>query len=285
MGEVEQDRAWHPILLLSSDLMIQTRVEGALQAAGYHVSSISSPHELGASGSPVRREVELTEPLAGPDAVFLRSITEIQPGLIVFDLSTDKFPWPRWIHTLKTSSATRRIPVIAFGPHVRTEVLEMAGERGADLVVSRGQFLKQAAALVKDHALQVDLRELAEACHGEPSELAVAGIRLHDSGQYFDAHEELEHAWMEAPELEGYLYRALLQVTVACLHIQRGNMRGARKMLLRVRQWLDPLPDRCRGIDTLALKVQVQELRQAVEDPTGGVDPALLRPFPKANEH
>lgn len=272
-----------PILLVSPDLMIQERVTSVLSPAGFEVLTVGSPQDLEAGGAPERRAVPLTEPLEGSDARFLRTITEIQPGLIVFDLNSRDLPWERWIHILKTSSASRRIPVIAFGPHVEEHILALARERGADLVLPRGRFLNDTVSLVKERSLQIAAHELESACQGQLSELARKGIELHDSGEYFEAHEELEHAWMEAPELEGYLYRSLLQITVAYLHIQRGNLRGARKMLLRVRQWLDALPAACRGIDTRQLKAYAQELREAVESPAGEVDPGLLRPFPRSH--
>jgi hypothetical protein len=47
----------------------------------------------------------------------------------------------------------------------------------------------------------------------------------------------------------GEVYRAVLQVAVAYFQIERGNYNGAAKMFLRLRQWIDPLPDYCRGID------------------------------------
>jgi len=48
------------------------------------------------------------------------------------------------------------------------------------------------------------------------------------------------------------LYRAILQVGIAYYQIERGNHRGALKMLLRSVQWLAMLPDRCQGIDVTA---------------------------------
>lgn len=282
MTDPAPERTGRPILLLSPDLMIQERVAGALERAGLEVVAVGVPDELNAGGDPVQREVQLTEPLEGSDARFLTAITEIQPALIVFDLNTSALPWERWIHILKTSSASRRIPLIAFGPHIDKQTLDLARQRGANLVLPRGRFLKDPVAIVLEHAVQVTAEDLDDACQGYLSELARKGVELHDGGEYFEAHEELEHAWMEAPELEGYLYRSLLQITVACLHIQRGNMRGARKMLLRVRQWLDALPPRCRGIDTRALKEYAQELREAVESDPQEIDFSLLRPFPKA---
>lgn len=263
--------------------MIQERVGLALRPNGFPVLSAGSPDDLGAGGVVEERSVPLTEPLEGPDAAFLRSVTKLQPAMIIFDLNSSQIPWDRWIHVLKTSSATRRIPLLAFGPHVEEGRLSLARERGAESALPRGKFLNNIAEVVKERAARDSTQELGRACNGELSEAARKGVELHDAGEFFEAHEELERAWIDAPELEGYLYRALLQITVACLHIQRGNPRGARKMLLRIRQWLDPLPSTCRGIDTGQLKAYAQELREALASPSGGTGPALLRPFPRTN--
>ena len=138
--------------------------------------------------------------------------------------------------------------------------------------------------LSQEHARVVDLDTLKEACQGVLSELATEGLNLLNSGDYYEAHESLEHAWLEASEWEGYLYRTLLQVSVAYLHVEKGNYAGAVKMLLRVRQWLDPLPDQCRGVDMAALRENVEAfsvaLDRAGEAGISELDRALLKPIP-----
>ncbi len=126
--------------------------------------------------------------------------------------------------------------------------------------------------------------DMKAACQGVLSELAAEGVQLLNSGDYYEAHESLEHAWLEASELEGYLYRTLLQVSVAYLHVEKGNYAGAVKMLLRVRQWLDPLPDQCRGVDAAALQHNVEAFAEAVqqagESGLSELDHDLLKPIP-----
>ena len=70
----------------------------------------------------------------------------------------------------------------------------------------------------------------------------------------------LEEAWNQDSSAGRELYRAILQVAVAYLQIERKNYRGAMKMLLRVRQWIEPLPDRCRGVDVAALRADVERV-------------------------
>lgn len=272
------------ILILTEDLLAVPRFQDTLRQAGFEVVIIDSPLALDAAGEPVPRETPLTEPLEGPDSGFLRHLVEHRPALIILDLTSQNLPWVRWLHILKTSAATRRIPVIAFGPHVQHELLKRAEEAGAEVVVPRGRMMSRMVGLVQEHARIVDHEALLEGCSGELSALGREGIELVQQGEYFEAHEELEHAWMEAEEWDGYLYRALLQVAVSYLHIQRGNYAGAVKMLLRVRQWLEPLPANCRGVDVKALRDHVDNLYSALEriDPSevDSLPRSLLKPIP-----
>jgi predicted metal-dependent hydrolase len=249
----------------SDDILWIPRVRDVARATGYTVQALQDPSEIDASSDFIPRRIPLTEPLEGPDAQLVRHLTENRPALIIVDLNSNILPWTRWIQVVKTSAATRRIPMIAFGPHVDKEKLVNAEAAGADIVLSRGQFQSELADLIAQWAAPSIHADLESACKGELSAKAKHGIALHNEMDFYEAHEELELAWMEAPEHEGYLYRALLQTTVAFLHLERSNLRGAAKMLLRVRQWLDPLPENCRGVDIEDLRATVEQLRMAVD--------------------
>lgn len=272
------------ILALTGDYFFVPRIEDAVRSLGFQFEVIESPRLFGDEGPPMIRKVPLTEPLEGPDAAFMRGIVDRRPALLLVDVSSEDIPWERWVHTLKTSAATRRIPIIAFGPHVDEVALKSAEDVGADLVVTRGRLQASLPELIKQNASVVDREALGAACEGALSELGAEGLALLNSGEYFEAHEVLEHAWMEASELEGFLYRALLQVSVAYLQVERDNYAGAVKMMLRVRQWLEPLPRHCRGVDVEKLKGNVAEFAEALNDVgeqgLSELDPSLLRPVP-----
>jgi hypothetical protein len=78
------------------------------------------------------------------------------------------------------------------------------------------------------------------------------------------------------------LYRGILQVAIAYYQIERGNYRGATKMLLRVRQWLDPLPDVCRGVNIAQLREDAERVYTALTelgpDHINNLDRTLFRP-------
>ena len=66
-----------------------------------------------------------------------------------------------------------------------------------------------------------------------PDETVAAAQRLLDEGRPFAAHEVLEAAWKSAPDHERALWQGLAQVCVGLTHLQRGNARGAARLLLR----------------------------------------------------
>jgi hypothetical protein len=264
------------VLALTSDLFIVPRLQDVVRALGFEIAVVDRPEGLGASGEASLRAVPLTEPLEGPDAVLMRRLVVRRPALILVDTAGDEIPWERWISTLKTSAATRRIPILLAACRYRR--LVRAGQTGADEVLAAHTEPSTAPAL----GACADL-SLEAACLGPLSRGAVRGIEHINAGEYFEAHEELEHAWMEAGESEGYLYRALLQVAVALLQVERRNPRGARKMLLRVREWLDPLPALCRGVDLKAVRAVVAELDRGLESDSPDLATIRLQiPLPRS---
>jgi CheY-like chemotaxis protein len=236
-----------------SDFMFIARIDSVAANLGLEVVYIETAAGIGsieALPDPNRPG----EALGGQMGALVRRVAEEQPGLLLFDLNASAIPWREWIATLKTSSATRRIPILAFGSHMDVETMTVAKDVGADQVLARSRFTTELPALIKKHLRVQNTSDAAAACEGALSELGLAGIALFNQGEYFEAHEVLEDAWNEDQSAARELYRAILQVAVAYLQIERGNYRGAVKMFLRVRQWFEPLPDICRGVNIAGLR-------------------------------
>jgi predicted metal-dependent hydrolase/CheY-like chemotaxis protein len=216
-----------------SDLKAKTRIEEAVQRAGFRIEWVKSPE---------------------PEAGLMEKLTQWQPALFLFDLGSQGIPWRTWLPWIKTSPATRRIPAICFGAHQDVEAIKAAQQRGADAVLRRSSFFAGLPGLIQQYARLPDYAALQETCQQPLSELALEGLCLFNQGEYFEAHEALETAWNAEPGPGRELYRAILQVGVAYLQIERGNYDGAVKMFQRLRQWIDPLPDKCRGVDIAGLR-------------------------------
>jgi hypothetical protein len=285
-GEPVPFSALAPLLLaVTEDVFLVPRLEDAARAAGFDLRIISRPEDLGAGGDPAPRAVPLTEPLQGPDAALVRQLVEQRPALILIDVTSRAVPWAHWISVLKSGSATRRIPLLAFGPHVDRSLLDEATRNGADRALARGAFLSDPKRWIETSAARPDVGALEAACREPLSDLGRHGLDLFNQGEFFQAHEALEHAFLDETDAAGQLYRVLLQLAVACLHLQRNNRPGAAKMLLRIRPWLDPLPDRCRGVDLAAVRQLVGRLQRdldrlpAGESTAGLNDPAPVVPW------
>jgi predicted metal-dependent hydrolase len=166
---------------------------------------------------------------------------------------------------LKSSAATRRIPIVAFGPHVAAEAFARAEKAGADRTMARGAFLGSIGEHLNEFAERPDAAAIQAGCAGPISELGRRGLELLNQAEFYEAHEVLEHAWMAEPGEAGRVYRVLLQLAVAYHHLSDGNRRGAAKLLLRIRAWLDPLPARCRGVDVAAIRRAVAALQEQLD--------------------
>ena len=110
---------------------------------------------------------------------------------------------------------------------------------------------------------------------------AALGLRLFNSGRYFEAHEALEHAWLDEPTEIRDLYRGILQAAVVYLHITRRNYSGALKVFERSKKWLNKWPEKCRGIDVQQLRLDLQAAANALHLLVGRPDATLDRGFLK----
>ena len=126
-------------------------------------------------------------------------------------------------------------------------------------------------------------QQAAQACEGDLHPLALKGIDFFNAGDYFMAHEELEIAWREERGAVRDVYRGIFQVGLGYYHILRLNYRGAVKMFQRCRQWLDPFPDTCRGIDLARLRADFLRAEAALlrlgPERLDQFDPSLLKPI------
>jgi predicted metal-dependent hydrolase len=269
------------IVAFVSDLMFAPRIESAATGLGFRVEFIERAGQF-APLDPPEPGRQLGEHLQGPGAALLELMTRWQPALLVFDLNNADIPWREWIALLTSVPATRRIPVLCYGSHVDVGATQAARQAGATAVVARSRFVSALPELVQKHARLVDSAGLSQACQEPLSELALRGLEEFNRGEYFEAHELLELAWNEDQSPARELYRAVLQVGVAYLQIERGNYNGALKMFLRLRQWIDPLPAVCRGIDVAGLRQDAQRVHQALlEAGSAGIasfDRSLFKP-------
>jgi CheY-like chemotaxis protein len=246
-----------------TDLMFTVKIESVVERLNYTVRWIERANQL-APGELEPPDHNPAEHLSGAGMALVDQLTRWHPALILIDLSNQSVPWREWLPMLKTVPATRRIPVICFGSHVDVETMKFARSCGAEAVLARSRFASDMPNLILRYARVPDYEGLQATCKLSLSALALKGLEEFNQGEYFEAHESLEAAWNEDQTPGRDLYRAILQVAVAYLQIERSNFNGAVKMFFRMRQWIDPLPGICRGVDIARLRTDAEQVRMAL---------------------
>ena len=97
---------------------------------------------------------------------------------------------------------------------------------------------------------------------GDPALLR--GLELMRQGAYFEAHEELELAWREAPAAERDFLQGLVHVTVAWYQAGRGRPIACASQLAKARRRLTAYAPSHRGVDVAAVLAQVDEAAEMV---------------------
>jgi predicted metal-dependent hydrolase len=269
------------IVAFVGDLMFTTRIDNVIRHLGYQVRWVDDSALIGPGQKETKQEA-LGEKLHGQEGQLFKKITLWQPALLLFDLADQVIPWRQWIPMLKSSAATRQIPIMVFGPHVDVELMQEAKQIGAEFVYARSRFSNSMPQLLQKHATIPDYDAINSACEEPLSDLAISGIEKFNQGAYYACHDDLEEAWRRDEGPGRDLYRGLLQIAVAYYQIERGNYRGAIKMLLRMRQWLTPMPPICRGVNVAKVLQDATAVQEALSvlgpEKISEFDHTLFRP-------
>jgi DNA-binding NtrC family response regulator len=111
------------VLLVSSDLMGASRIEGAARLAGVEFRMVGGVDDAAAACAAQRVK------------------------LVLVDLATPGLDVAALVERMRKRSGN--VPaIIAYGPHVHEAVLDAAKTAGCDRVLSRGQFMAQADTIV-----------------------------------------------------------------------------------------------------------------------------------------
>ena len=256
------------------------QIRHAEEAMGFEVQWMAeAPPATAAETAVPRRPGEM---ITGNHAGVFAWLVNLQPALVLFDLENEAIPWRRWMPALKSSPATRRIPVVGFAGRGQQELFEVAKGCGVDGVTNSERLAETFPQLWEKLARLPDYAAIHASCAEPLSAQGVKGLELFNKGEYYESHHALEAAWNEDQGAGRNLYKGILQVGVAYYQIERGNYNGAIKLILRMRQWLDPLPEVCRGVQVGQLRRDVAAVYEALQalgaERLGELDPNLLKP-------
>lgn len=88
------------------------------------------------------------------------------------------------------------------------------------------------------------------------------GLKLFHSRHYFEAHEEWEISWRDAPIEERDFYQGMVHLTVALYQAGRKNATAARSQMRKARRRLAAYFPRRHGVSLDTLVPQVEEAVQ-----------------------
>jgi predicted metal-dependent hydrolase len=103
------------------------------------------------------------------------------------------------------------------------------------------------------------------------------GLRCYCNREFFDAHEHWEGVWLKCAEPEKTFLQALIQITAAFHHLQRGNPAGTVSLLRAALQRLDGFSAEYGGVAVEELRASIRTWLEALKH--GSDLPEL--PFPK----
>ena len=193
-----------------ADLMSTTKIEPAAVHAGFEMVWVETAVSV-AEVDPLAPPERPGERLHGREGKLMQKLIDLQPALLLFDLSNQAIPWQQWMAIIKSSPATKRIPIIAFGPHEDVDLMRTAKESGCDQVLARSRFFSDMPQLLRKYAHIPDLDVLVETCAQPLPELAQEGIALFKQGEVYKCHDSLEEAWKDDQTAGRDLYQGILQ--------------------------------------------------------------------------
>ena len=109
------------------------------------------------------------------------------------------------------------------------------------------------------------------------------GIDLFNQGRFFECHEAWEEIWKRSDGELKLFYQGLIQAAVAILHVQRGNLEGARSLYQKASANLDSIPHEHMGLAVGELRVELSRFIEIASRADGSPLPASprLRRIPK----
>jgi predicted metal-dependent hydrolase len=98
-----------------------------------------------------------------------------------------------------------------------------------------------------------------------------------NDGYYFEAHETLEDLWLVTPLPERTLFQGIIQLAAAYVHLARGEVSGAIKLLDAAVAKLRPFEPEALGIDVAAMAEEAAgvKLRLASDGASPSIRAAL----------
>ena len=96
------------------------------------------------------------------------------------------------------------------------------------------------------------------------------GLSYYRSGEYFEAHESWEDMWSEYYLVDRRFIQGLIQLSVSFVHMENGNIKGAKSLLNKSIEKFVEFKGVHRGIDVNNLLDQINRVSDAYENLISG---------------
>ena len=93
------------------------------------------------------------------------------------------------------------------------------------------------------------------------------GIEQFNAHEFWEAHESWELVWLPAPEPDKTFLQGIIQVSAGLYHYQEDNLIGARSLMRRGLDKIEPFPESYRGLRLEELRVSARAWLAALETP------------------
>lgn len=97
------------------------------------------------------------------------------------------------------------------------------------------------------------------------SRLFHAGLGHYNSKNFFDAHEVWEELWSEYYLADRKFIQGLIQLSVSFVHLENGNVKGAKSLLKKCREKFESFSGIQRGINMKVLLESIEQVHTAYE--------------------
>lgn len=93
---------------------------------------------------------------------------------------------------------------------------------------------------------------------------------LFNAGLFFECHEYLEDIWRATPDPERAFYHGLVQAAAGCYHFEKGNAHGARALLGKAVDKLEPYTPTHRSVQVATFLAGLRHVLSRLNGPPLG---------------
>ena len=89
------------------------------------------------------------------------------------------------------------------------------------------------------------------------------GLKYYRAGNYFEAHESWEEMWSDYYLIDRRFIQGLIQLSVSFVHLENGNIKGAKSLLNKSIEKFEEFNGTQRGINLDDLLKQINQVNDA----------------------